>query len=228
MVNKPIASITGYIPELEYKMTPAEMNDYVLLGSQDPDELEDTDIIPRDYETTQAELTPMSSSGFSSLKISDIDKTDTIEKIEQELPTVDTDQGIAMEEDSDGESTDLVSDASEETVTASMSADEIVVLQPLQEISHPLDRKLSNLQHQQPHGSSLSSSAGSASPNNKFVLSSDSIGILNEKLQQLQRHQHEQHSPSSSSSCSVQQTRSQRKTDSESSDGERVCIEQIA
>ena len=223
MVTKSISSITGYIPELKYKMTPAEMNDYVLLGSQDPDDLEDTDIIPKDYETTQAELTPMSSSGFSSLKISDIEK---VEEMEQELPSVDTtDQGIEMEED-DGESTDLVSDASEETVTASMSADEVVVLQPLLETSHPLDKKLSSLQHQQPHGSSLSSSAGSASPTNKFVLSSDSIGMLNEKLQQLQRHQ-QQHS-SSSSSCSVQQIRSQRKTDSESSDGERVCIEQIA
>ena len=233
MVTKDIASITGYIPELMYKMTPAEMNDYVIQGTQDPDCFEDTDIIPKDYETTQAELTPMSSGRLSSLKISDTERdeaADCDEDMDKQLSTIDGNQAMEEYFEDDDESTELVSDASEETVTASMSADEIVVLQPMQETAHPLEKKLHSLHQYQHHSSSLSSSSGSNSPSNKLILSVGPIGMLNEKLQQLKRNQ--QQSPAvrehSTSSCSLQQTRSQKKTDSESSDGERVCIEQLA
>lgn len=239
MVTKDISAITGYIPEVMYKMTPAEMNDFVLRGSQNPESLEDTDIIPEDYETTQAELTPMSSGGFSSLPSTstagcpstntagcskEVDPALTEDELQLEAMIENDD---ILDDMLDDDSTELVSDASEETVTASMSSDEVVVFQRLQETSHPLDDKVKNLKLQT-HSSSISSSPGSNSPgNNNFGFSANCIGLLlNEKLQQLKhinpvvvvRKQ----------SCSMQQQTISSRTDSESSDGERVCIEQLA
>jgi len=226
MVTANISAITGYIPELQYKLTPTEINDFVNYGQLDPECYQDTDIIPKDYETTQAELTALSSREFSCLKTTDVEETTTTTTASNCLAvenlTIRDGNGVDV---MDSESTELVSDASEETVTASMSADEMVVLEQstLEETARLLDRKY---QTEMQHSSSSSiSSSGSDSPKppSKTTLTSKQIKILNE-LQHLGRKS----DPIVviERSCSMQQNATS-KTDSESSDNERVCLQQF-
>jgi len=217
MVTANISAITGYIPELQYKLTPTEINDFVNYGQLDPECYQDTDIIPKDYETTQAELTALSSREFSTTTTTTASNCLAVENL-----TIRDGNGVDV---MDSESTELVSDASEETVTASMSADEMVVLEQstLEETARLLDRKY---QTEMQHSSSSSiSSSGSDSPKppSKTTLTSKQIKILNE-LQHLGRKS----DPIVviERSCSMQQNATS-KTDSESSDNERVCLQQF-
>jgi len=225
MVTSEIAGITGYIPELIYKLTPAEMNEYVNGGSYDPDCLADTDIIPKDYETTQTEMTALSSGNFSCLKTTENEEDNLVytmvagKNIESDDPVEDADI-------QDDESTELVTDASEETVTASLSSDELIVLEP------STMEEISNILHQQfktSHQHASSSSVSSSLTNSPKPLNYDSKekNKLNERLQQLARnHQLKECNVNLERSCSIQQSVS-AKVDSDSSDNERVLIQQL-
>lgn len=213
MITSSIAAITGYIPELMYKMTPAEMNEYVNSVNYDPACHEDTDIIPKDHETTQEEMTALSSTDFSCLKTTETEEDGAIDV---ENICIEKKEGETNKEDVvDDEVTETISDASEETVTASLSTDNVVVLEPLtsEETSNILDQRfksaLSNVT-----SSSISSSC-SNSP--KPLISAIDMSRLNERLHLLARGK---------KSCSMQQSTSS-KTDSDSSDNERMLLQQL-
>ena len=236
MVTPKISAITRYIPELENKLTPAEINDFVNYGQLDPECFEDTDIIPKDYETTQAELTALTSGDFSSMKTTDIEEIITTATTATATTTTATTNGSAVENMNiqsgnvavavaDSESTELVSDASEETVTAYPSDDEMLVLEPstLEETARFLDQKYQAMQHSS--SSSISSSCpNSPKPPSKTKLTAEEMKMLNNQFQHLARNS----DPIVviERSCSMQQNAAS-KTDSESSDNERVCIQQF-
>ena len=222
MVTKDISAITGYIPELMYKMTPAEMNDYVNNGVYEPECFEDTDIIPKDCETTQAEMSAMSSGDFSCLKT-----TETEENDEEEMSTNersdDEKERNAKHSSSGDESTEIAIDASEETVTA-QSADEMIVFE-----ESTLEEAKQLLEHQRIHSSSSLSSTRSNSPSDKRIFTPKDVQFLNQKIHQIARLRNANKQSMEKTfdrPCSMQT--SINKTDSDSSDNERVLIQQLA
>ncbi|XP_066918339.1 transcription factor IIIA-like [Clytia hemisphaerica] len=224
MVTKDIAAITGYIPELMYKMTPAEMNDYVNNGVYDPECFEDTDIIPKECETTQAEMSAMSSGEFSCLKTTETEENDEeVETIANEIKSRNNKEVNVMHSSGD-ESTEIAIDASEETVTA-QSADEMVVFE-----ESTLEEAKQLLESQRLHSSSSLSSTRSNSPSDKRTFTRKEVQLLNEKIHQIARLRNANKQSIEKTfdrPCSMQQTVI-NKTDSDSSDNERVLIQQLA
>lgn len=204
MVTSDLASITGYIPELWTKMTPAEVNAYVNEEPKmfDSDCIGDTDIIPHDYETTQAELTPMTSGEFSS----SILKTTTVE----------------TEEDVNDDHVGLPpkSDSSEDTLTARTSdmemefedEDEVgMILEPstLEEASLYLERL--NQMKKDSSSSTNSSRASSVCEGVKLLQK-----IVNKQQQNIDR--------TCSSPMDTCRMQSSSRTESDSSDNERGLL----
>lgn len=226
MVTSDLSAITGYIPELWTKMTPAEVNAYVNENPSmydHPEAMEDTDIIPHDYETTQAELTPMTSGDFSSsiLKSTAVDTTEEDGQSVRSCYTEHTNQTAASAEVG-------IDDSSEDTLTARTSDmefedDELgMILEPstLEEASLFLDR----INQGKKHASSSNNSSRSSS-----VCGNNGVNEGMKLLKQFVVNQHQQKDPllekrptSPMETCRMQSHTS--RTDSDSSDNERNLL----
>ncbi|XP_057313312.1 transcription factor IIIA-like [Hydractinia symbiolongicarpus] len=209
IVTSTISGISGYIPELWEKMTPEEVQAYIKNNNAC---YADTDVIPRDTETTQAEMTPLLSS--------DTEGASKENATGQTSHYQDDEARNLRAEGNDMECERLYT--SEETLTAIPTESELtdedfsVVYQPLKSLEEACSylNQINNIKKQQNACSPIISS----SPNSSRPASACSIEderritrFVGERLKQLVGQQN----PNMMESCHMQSV-----TESDSSDSE--------
>lgn len=221
MVTSTISGISGYIPELWEKMTPEEVQAYIKNNSAC---YADTDVIPRDTDTTQAEMTPLLSSGT--------------EGASKENATGQTshyqDDAYSLKVNGKDMECEKIY-TSEETLTAIPTESELtdedfsVVYQPLKSLEEACSylNQINNIKKQQNASSPIiSSSANSSRPASACSIEDEQriTRFVGERLKQLVGQQNQ----NMMESCHMQSVTESDSSDSETKKKAQLLMQQCA